>query len=101
MVILGHFWLFLVILTIFAIFLKTTLHAELWERDRLAKAAREEAEAEDAMNRNYKQLDILQTQRKENAIRAEAAKGNIHTEAQQLQLDREQLQAENCEKQEL
>jgi hypothetical protein len=70
------------------------LYAELWERDRLAKAAREEREAEDAMNRNYKQLDILQTQRKENAIRAEAAKGNIHTEAQQLQLDREQLQAE-------
>ena len=70
------------------------LYAELWERDRLAKAAREEREAEEAMNRNYKQLDILQTQRKDNAIRAEAAKGNIEMEAEQLRLDREQLQLE-------
>ena len=69
-------------------------NAELWERDRLAKAAREEREAEEAMNRNYKQLEILQTQRKENSIRAEAAKRNIHAEAEQLRLDREQLQAE-------
>lgn len=70
------------------------MYAELWERDRLAKAAREEEEAEQAMGRNYKQLEVLQLQRKENAVRNAAHKETIKMEASQLVEDRKQLALE-------
>merc|ERR1712168_232101 len=45
------------------------MYAELWERDRLAKAAREEQERAAAMKRNYDMLDVLQSQRRRNEIK--------------------------------
>jgi len=70
------------------------MYAELWERDRLAKAAREEKEANEAMERNYHQLDVLQSQRKEKAVKQAAGKETIKMEARQLVDDRTQLSLE-------
>jgi len=70
------------------------MYAELWERDRLAKAAREEREAEEAMERNYRQLETLQLQRNKNSINKAAIKETIKMEAAQLVEDRQQLATE-------
>ena len=70
------------------------MYAELWERDRLAKAAREEREAQDAMQRTSNMLTTLQAQRQKNAIMKEAEKEMINKEAEQLKIDREELAKE-------
>jgi len=70
------------------------MYAELWERDRLAKAAREERESQSAMERTYAMLDTLQQQRRENTIRREAEKRQIFHEAKEMQDDSLQLQEE-------
>lgn len=70
------------------------MYAELWERDRLAKAAREEMEAQMSMERTATMLETLQVQRKKNAITKEAEKQQIAFEAEQLKDDREKLKTE-------
>jgi len=70
------------------------MYAELWERDRLAKAAREEREAREAMERNYRVLETLQSQREHKATQKTAIKDRVRVEAEQLRTDRQQLEAE-------
>lgn len=70
------------------------MYAELWERDRLAKAAREERESQDAMQRTANMLQTLQAQRQKNNIMKEAEKEMIMKEADQLKIDRMELSKE-------
>lgn len=60
------------------------MYAELWERDRLAKAAREEHESQAAMDRTYRMLDTLQEQRKQNTIRRAAEQAEVEQKAEEL-----------------
>jgi len=70
------------------------MYAELWERDRLAKAAREEKEAQMAMDRTANMLKTLQAQRQKNSINKQAEKEMVQQEAEQLKIDRKELAEE-------
>merc|ERR1712168_347382 len=70
------------------------MYAELWERDRLAKAAREEQERAAAMKRNYDMLDVLQSQRRRNEIKKLGQIEEINKEKEMLIEDRIELAKE-------
>lgn len=70
---------------------ENAMYAELWNRDRLAKAAREEREAQEAIKRNYDMLEVLEEQRKKKTIEIAADKARVTAEAKQLIVDRQEL----------
>lgn len=64
------------------------LYADLWEKDRLEKVAREEREAKDAHERNREMLDVLSTQK--------AALETQKEEARRLKEEEQQLMKEQA-----
>lgn len=65
------------------------LYADLWEQDRLAKAAREEIEAQQQIERNLAMVDILRTQKASLEAKKEEEKRLIAEEARLLIEERE------------
>lgn len=73
---------------------EAAMYAELWDRNRLAKAAREEREAQEAINRNYNMINMLQEQRRFKSIQNAADIERVKIEAVQLAVDRDELSKE-------
>ncbi|XP_076801276.1 cilia- and flagella-associated protein 53-like isoform X1 [Clavelina lepadiformis] len=65
------------------------MYAELWEKDRLAKAAREELEAQQQIERNRAMVDTLRTQKASLEAKKEEEKRLIAEEAKLLAEERE------------
>merc|ERR1712224_126144 len=62
--------------------------------DRLAKAAKEERAAQEAIKRNYDMLEVLEEQRKKKTTLVAADKARVAAEAEQLIIDRKELAEE-------
>ncbi|XP_039257804.1 cilia- and flagella-associated protein 53-like [Styela clava] len=65
------------------------MYADLWEKDRLMKAAREEREAQEMIKRNRAMLDVLQTQKAALEAKKQEEKRLVKEEALLLQEERE------------
>nr|CAB3228135.1 coiled-coil domain-containing protein 11-like [Phallusia mammillata] len=77
------------------------MYAELWEKDRLAKAAREEMEAQQQIERNRAMVDTLRTQKASLEAKKQEEKRLIEEEAKLLSEERDlrQLEEQRASKQ--